>query len=420
MSGVGTGRIPPGTAGRPRRGRGASGLAVGRRNRGLVIDAVRVRPGVSRKQVAEELGLTPAAVSNIIAGLQREGLVEESGQAPSSGGKRSTKLWVTRGARFAVGAHIDRGEIIVAAIDLGGNVLCSKQVEEAETSPVLFLGAVADKIKEVVEEVSAPERHLVGIGLATPGPLNPASDVIVNPPNLPGWENIPVQAILQSHIGSLAPITVERDANAAAIGEQWAGRARGFSDFMFVYLSTGLGAGIVLNNELYRGRSRGAGSLGHLVVADGGLPCRCGAQGCLETVCSQRGLLEEANRQPVSWRRRLGLHLDGQRTDEDYHLIAEAAEQGDERAVSLFSASAQALATAMVSMVNLLDLDAIILGGRGLWPQERLFHSEVRNAVRTRPINPATRSVEVNTSSLGPIGPAVGAAVLALTPAYSG
>ncbi|HLI00716.1 MAG TPA: ROK family transcriptional regulator [Acidimicrobiales bacterium] len=396
-------------------GTGANAVAVGRHNRDLVIAAIRAVPGVSRREVADQLGLTPAAVSNIVQALRREGLVEEAGQTLSSGGKPGARLWLRPGARFAVGAHLDREEIAVAVVDLAGTILWSETAVEPASSPEAFLAVVAEHIRQAATAAAGPGRHLAGVGVSCPGPLTTARDVLVNPPNLPGWRNVPLGAILGSSLGDLGPITIERDANAAALGEQWAGGAGGFADFLFVYLGTGVGAGLVLDRRLYRGISGGAGSLGHVIVDRGGRVCACGARGCLETVASQGGMLEVAAELPARWRSRLGLSAGDQRIDEDYRLLAAAADGGDERAGAIFADAADALGTAMVSMANLLDLDAMILGGRGFWPQQERFLDAVRQAVRTRPINPAAHNIDVRPATLGSLSAAVGAAVLALS-----
>jgi predicted NBD/HSP70 family sugar kinase len=387
---------------------------MGSHNRWLVLEAVRTRPGIGRRAIAELVGLTPATVSNIVHGLVRDRIVEQVGHDPSSGGRSTARLSIRRGARFAMGIHIDREQIIAAAVDLGGNVLWSERSAETESDPVQFLTAVAERVESGLAALDLAPERLTGIGLSTPGPLERSRNALANPPNLPGWAGVPVKAILDSKLPTTDGIRLERDANAAAVGEHWAGGASQYHDFAFVYLSTGVGAGLYIGNELSTGHSGGAGALGHIVIDRHGELCECGQQGCLETLCSQSGVLRAAKRHPAAWRRKVGLKLDGHQIDDDYRRLARAADDGDQRATDLFDEAAAALAAGVVSIVNLLDVEAIVLGGRGLWPQQERFLQAITEAVRTRPINPTAHAIEVRASGLGDLAPAVGAAALAL------
>ena len=154
--------LPPVTLGRSAQGSNAASL--GTSNRRLVVGALRAQPGLGRRAIAEQLGLTPAAVANIVVALGSAGVVEQDGHAPSNGGKPGERLRIRRGARYALGVHIDRDEIVTAAVDLAGNVLWSDRRAEPADDPDLFLGVVAERVQAGLADLALPDAALLGLG----------------------------------------------------------------------------------------------------------------------------------------------------------------------------------------------------------------------------------------------------------------
>jgi glucokinase len=231
-----------------------------------------------------------------------------------------------------------------------------------------------------VSEVSA-------IGVGCGGPLDPDSGVIYSPPNLPGWDELPLASLLWAEFG--LPVWIDNDANAAALAERWLGAGRGCDPMIYMTISTGIGGGIVAKGELYRGATGNAGELGHIVVRAGGRPCKCGGRGCLEAYCSGPSIAARAQealtRVPNSRLAQLGRPPRA----EDVVGLARA---GDMLATELWRETIELLSAGLVSVVNAFEPQVIVLGGGVTRIGEALFaplrQTVCANAMR-RPGEPA-------------------------------
>ncbi|MFE3092582.1 ROK family transcriptional regulator [Streptomyces sp. NPDC059248] len=275
--------------------------------------------GISRLGLARRTGLTPQAVSKIIARLRADGLVAEAGRRASTGGKPRTVLRLVPGARHAIGLRIDRDEVTAVLVDLYGAVVA------ARTAP-LDLGTGAPAVVEAaaaeVESLLADEGpgQVLGAGVAMPGPLDHAAGVTLRITGFPEWDGFPVRDAVAARLAM--PVVLDKDTNAGALGLV-PGAPPGES-YAYLHLGTGLGAGLVLGGAVYRGGRTGAGEFGHQVIrldADTP-PCRCGRRGCIEALC----------------------------------LAAVAG--GD------LPEAARVLGAGAANLVALLDIDRVLLGGR--------------------------------------------------------
>ncbi|MFI6344410.1 ROK family transcriptional regulator [Streptomyces sp. NPDC050560] len=309
-------------------------------NASMVLDLLRGAGdgGVSRLELAAGTGLTPQAVSKIVARLRAAGLVADAGLRASTGGKRATVLRLVPDAAGAVGLQLDRDALVAVRTDLTGTVV-------AEHRAPLDLGAGAGTVLAAAVRAVASvtgERAPLGVGVAAPGPLDHRAGVLRRVTGHPEWDGFPLRDLLARRFG--LPVVVDKDTNAAALGlalHRGAGRGApalggpaalgGLSAFAYLHLGTGLGAGLVLGGELYRGPRTGAGEFGHQVVQLDGPPCPCGNRGCVEAICLRavrEGALGEAAR-----------------------VLGEAA----------------------ANLVSLLDVERVLLGGRLVFAHRDLF-----------------------------------------------
>lgn len=323
--------------------------------------------GVSRLGLARRTGLTPQAVSKIVARLRADGLVAEAGRRASTGGKPRTVLRLVPGARHAVGLRLDRDEMTAVLVDLYGTVVA------ARTAP-LDLGAGPPAVVEAaageIEALLAAEEpgHLIGTGVAMPGPLDYAAGVTLRITGFPEWDGYPVRDAVATRLAM--PVVLDKDTNAGALGLV-PGTPPGES-YAYLHLGTGLGAGLVLGGAVYRGGRTGAGEFGHQVIQLGAdtPPCRCGRRGCIEALC----------------------------------LAAVA--RGD------LVAAARILGAGAANLVALLDIDRVLLGGR-------IVEEDDAREVFVREV--ALRSgIPVALANGGPHLIARGAAELVLAPLFGG
>ncbi|MGR6970614.1 ROK family transcriptional regulator [Streptomyces cynarae] len=367
----------PGGDGRHGGGTVASGvnlLALRSHNTALVLDLLRAagEPGISRLELAERTGLTPQAVSKIIARLRADGLVAEAGRRASTGGKPRTVLRLVPGAGHAVGLHLDRDELRAVLCDLTGAVVAERQVP-------LDLGAGAEA---VVEEAAREVEGLVGdvavlgLGVALPGPLDHRHGVLHRVTGFPEWDGFPLREALARRL--VMPVVVDKDTNAAALGLALGGAAETTdASFAYLHLGTGLGAGLVIGGAVHRGTRTGAGEFGHQVIQLDGPPCGCGNRGCLEALC----------------------------------LAAVA--RGD------VPEAARVLGVGAANLAGLLDIDLVLLGGRTVAAHPEPFLRGVGAVLDARALREgATAGVPVAIAPGGARGVAEGAAQLLLAPLF--
>jgi predicted NBD/HSP70 family sugar kinase len=391
---------------------------VGSYNRAVVLEAIQVSDGISRVQIAKRAGLTAQTVSVIVRKLLEEGLVIEDGSVPSSGGKPRTILRVDPTAGYAVGIHFDPGEISYVLADLAGQPVAKLHTDVIPgLAPDAVIRQMARTARRMLGEADVPDDKVLGIGLACPGPLDP--DGVMNfPPRLTGWDHVPIKRLLEEHTGF--PVTFDNDAAAAAIGERWAGLARATPSFAYLYLGTGIGGGLFLDNQIYRGRSLNAGEFGHITVVPDGPGCYCGNRGCVEAVCCPSAI-------EATVRARLAGGADSTLAEStsaesahiDHAAICEAAAAGDPLALEVIGEVADRLADAAVSIVNMLDIDLLVLGGPAMHKVADIYHRVVAEAVTTRPLARRLHTVRVETSPIASDAAAIGAASLVFHATYS-
>ncbi|MGP3633519.1 ROK family transcriptional regulator [Streptomyces sp. 24-1644] len=354
-----------------RSGSGANLPTLRHHNAALVLDLLRAagERGISRLELAERTGLTPQAVSKITTRLRAEGMAAEAGHRASTGGKPRTVLRLVPDAGYAVGLHLDRDELTAVLVDLAGTPVA------ARTSP-LDLGAPADEVvADAAEAADAVrgQRPVFGLGVAMPGPLDHRGGVLHRVTGFPQWDGYPLRDALAARTG--LPVVVDKDTNAAALG--LALREPGGSDFAYLHLGTGLGAGLVLGGALHRGARTGAGEFGHQTLQLDGPLCECGGRGCIEALC-----------------------------------LAAVARGDVAEAVRVLGAGA-------ANLVGLLDIDRVVLGGRIVAADEEAYVRGVRAVIEDRARREGTgRPTPVAVAGGGDRPVAEGAAQLVLAPVF--
>jgi glucokinase len=255
----------------------------------------------------------------------------------------------------------------------------------------------------------SPQAEIAGIGVGAPGPLDPKAGIVIAPPTLAGWHDVPLIDILGQHFG--LPVRLENDANAAALGEWRFGAGRGSGSLVFVTVSTGIGGGVVADGHIYHGRRGLAAEIGHMTITGEGDRCFCGAIGCFEAVASGTALGRRATRQTApgdgSLLRRLS--ADG---DVSARHVVDAARAGDAAAIDLLEAEARWLGIGFTNLLHLYSPDLIVMGG-GLSNGFDLLAPSIRTVVQQRAM-PAYRDVPIVRAELGDRAGLIGAASLIL------
>jgi glucokinase len=304
---------------------------------------------------------------------------------------------------LVLGVDIGGTKIAAGVVDASARVLRSvvrptRAAEGCEVSLAQVLATIA--------EAFTPE--IAAIGICAPGPLNPKTGVVLNPPNLHGWRNVPLAEIVSGRFG--VPCRVENDANAAGLAETLFGAARGCASVLYMTWSTGIGAGIVLDGKIYYGKNGAAAEGGHVTVDyRSETVCNCGSRGCIEALASGTAM---ANRARTLLPAYPGTSLAEPVTGESLGVAAAA---GDELALRVLDESATMVAAWMGSMISLLDPDIIVVGGGISRIGEPLF-ARLRREVPARTINQFADQVPIVPAQLaGEVG-ILGAASVVLAP----
>ncbi|HEX2912575.1 MAG TPA: ROK family transcriptional regulator [Chloroflexia bacterium] len=390
-------------------------------NQGVVLEAIRVGDGASRVEIAEKTGLTAQTVSNIVRRLLDQALVVEAGSDPS-GRKPRVKLRINPQAGYAIGALIDRDETSLVLMALDGTIVTrTRSAVDQSLGAQGVITQLANQVEWLVNESDIPRTKILGMGIGCPGAMDHERGIVYEPLNLFGWNwrEVRLKEELVERTGF--PVIVDNDATAAAIGERWVGGAQGVPNFAFVFMGMGVGAGLYIENQIYRGDTTNAGELGHITLNMDGPLCFCGNRGCVEVYCAPESMVKEARNRLQAGAESSLKHSYGNNADieVDIEMLSKAALACDPLALEVVTGSARMLAAGITSLVSLLDLRLVVLGGKRLHRLGSIYQSEVQRALDARLITRNIRQVRVELSQAGEDAGAVGAAAMVLHEIYS-
>ena len=392
--------------------RGTNLPRMGDFNLTVILDAIRRAPGgLSRVELAQLVGLSPQTISNISRRLLDQNLIVEAGKEGSGPGKPRTMLRLNAAGMYAVGVHLDPAVTTFVVLDLVGAVVKHSRIKTPSgTDPGAVIDTIAAEISQLIEDSGVDPAKIAGLGVASPGPIDLNEGTVVDPPLLLGWDRVPLRDALVKATG--LSTLVDKDVTSAAVAETWAGGPSGAGSFVFMYMGTGIGCGIVLNDEVVRGTSGNAGEIGHIVVDPGGALCDCGLRGCVKSTAIPQVLVAQAEEAGV---------LAGPRWENNCPVVQERFAQlcaqaygGDKAAAEIIDRSAMFVARAVSVITNTLDVDRVVFGGP-FWSclsetYLRLIPGLVAENSATRKIH----GIEVVGTGVGEDVGAVGAACLVL------
>lgn len=371
-------------------------------NKSLVLDRIIRRSPLSRAHIAKETGLTKATVSALVGELIDEHFVYETGTGASSGGRKPVMLMFNRLAGYAVGVDLGVNYILAVLTDLQGSVVDELRHPLRGTSFEDVIGELTAAVRSLTDRAPASPYGIVGIGIGVPG-ITDDQGTVLFAPHL-GWENAPLQQRLEETFG--IPVVIDNEANAGAIGEKQFGAGRHTSNLVYVSVGTGIGTGIIIHNELYRGSSGFSGEMGHVSIQAEGKPCRCGNIGCWELYASENALLEMAASLPsIAAERVSSLDLD---------TLLALANKGNADVTELFRRVGTYLGVGITNIINIFNPELIIVGNR-FTAAEPWLADRVREVIGARSLPYHRRELRLEFSSLGTRSTVLGAAFFAVT-----
>lgn len=381
-------------------------------NRSIVLTTIRSHGPISRAEIAKRTALTPPTVTNIVSELMHENFVVESEIGASSGGRKPILLRLNASFYSIIGIDVGVGTIKSIVTDLDANVIheCRRSLPpypDADTFMEQLNGSVAELLEAV-----GPDRPVIGIGVGMHGLVNPEEGVSVFAPNL-RLRNIPIRESLEREFD--LPVYVENDVVAMALGELWFGGGQDVDHFICVNIGEGVGAGIVLNRQIFRGSSFAAGEIGHTTVDLNGPRCSCGNYGCLQTLVSGPAIAEAVQNEIALGRRseRLESAAAGSLRTITGELVYKAALEGDELAREVFRKAGRLLGIGLTNMIHTLNPQKVILGG-GVSAAGPLITEPLEETVKARALESSIRNLTIETSRLGNKATAIGAVTIVL------
>ncbi|MBB2947227.1 putative NBD/HSP70 family sugar kinase [Actinoplanes lutulentus] len=342
-------------------------------NEALVIALARASATFERGDVADATGLTPQAVSKVLARLLGEGVVAPAGVRRPATGRAAGVYELVPDSRFAIGAHVSRRMLRLALTDLAGAVLASTAtVLPGDFTPGQLLDALVEQVRQLRAARDLSDR-LVGVGIGMIGPLDHAAGTVRDAHRLRHWHDVPLASMAQQALG--LPVHVDKDVTAGVTAEAWR-RGPGFRDAALIMVEAGVGAGLWLGGSAHRGAHTNAGEFGHTVVQLDGPACVCGRRGCLEAVHDQAFAAGDVQR------------------------------------------AARVLGVGVVNLLQTLDLGHVVLAGADLIRHSGVYLDAVTATVSAEVPRADWLTVDVSVSTLAENSIAAGAAMQILDARY--
>ena len=370
-------------------------------NRLRIVDFLRTNGTASRAELARRTGLSRSTVSTLVADLQRRGLVaERAGQFAGEGqpGRPAALLELDPSAAAAVGIDFDHDKVRVAVSDLSRSVLAeASAAHDVDHDAQTALDLAAQLTEQVLEQAGLERERLLGVGIALAGPIDHDKGALHPSDVLPGWANVDAARELEERLDT--PAYVDNDANLGALAEVTLGAGRNARFAAFLSMSSGIGAGIIVDGRPYRGPRGTAGEIGHFVVDPQGPICRCGNRGCLETLASGPALLRLVH---------------ASREEElTVKQMIELARNGDAGCRRAIADAGQVVGGVVAGLVNLFSPEMVVIGG-DLGEAGDLLLDPLREAVRRDALPAAATDLKVVAGELGERANLLGALALVL------
>jgi glucokinase-like ROK family protein len=380
-------------------------------NLSQILKMIHERASISRAALVRSTHLSATSVSAIVSELLDSGFIKEIGEGKSSGGRRPIILQFNPDVKFAIGIDLGASHISIVITNLLGEVREIRSEKFNTTDhPQEALKLIIQQISDMIDSLDLTTADFLGIGLTVPAPLEGDNLDRLSPVILPKWDGISLIDEMQKHYP--LPIYVDNDANGGAIAEKWWGAGRGVSNLVYIKLGVGVGSGLIINNQVFRGTGGTAGEIGHTTIDPNGPPCRCGNLGCMESYVGVPALIatteEKLDEYPDSILDPAEITID---------TIIEAAQDLDPLASSIVREAGNYLGISISNLLNLVNPEIIVLGG-DLIQAGSAFLDIVKTTAFQRSISKVADESSIITSELGDDVIPIGAATLVIYNAF--
>ncbi|WP_405801697.1 ROK family protein [Streptomyces sp. NBC_01506] len=368
-----------------------------RANLERVVRAVRMAGSLTQAEIARSTGLSAATVSNIVRELREGGTVEVT--PTSAGGRRARSVSLSGDAGIVIGVDFGHTHLRVAVGNLAHQVLAEESEPlDVDASSAYGFGRAEELVERLIEATGIGRQKVIGVGLGVPGPIDVVTGTLGSTSILPGWTGINPREEMAGRLG--VPVYVDNDANLGALGELVWGSGRGVKDLAYIKVASGVGAGLVIDGQIYRGPGGTAGEIGHITLDESGPVCRCGNRGCLETFTAARYVLP--------------LLRSSHGRDLTMERVVQLAREGDPGCRRVIADVGRHIGSGVANLCNLLNPSRVVLGG-DLAEAGELVLAPIRESVSRYAIPSAARQLSVLPGALGGRAEVLGALALVLS-----
>ena len=312
-----------------------------------------------------------------------------------------------------IGVDMGGTKILSAVIDADGNILGTAKVPtKADKGASEVIDRIANSIRKAIDKSGVASESIQAVGIGAPGPLDPATGVVIFAPNL-GWRDVPLKAELEARTGF--PTFVDNDVNVGTLGEHVFGAGRGVQNVVGIFVGTGIGGGIILHGELFHGASKTAGEVGHIIVKADGPRCGCGTRGCLEAIASRTAMTKQFRKAILKKGKKsvISKLTDGDLGAIRSGVLAKAICLNDKLTLKIFKKVTKYLGIGIGSIVNFLNPEMIVLGGGVVEALDDTFLDDIRAAAKKYSLPNTLDGVQIVRAALGDNSGILGAAALA-------
>lgn len=380
-------------------------------NKHSAVDLIRfASTGVSRTNLAEQMGLTRAAVTLIINDLIENGIILEAESRAIPSGRPPVVLEIN--PKRGLVAAIDMGatHIGIAVADFSAKIIEETfSIFDIQCGPQECLLEANRMLEALLTRCGIERTELMALGVGVPGPVSTDAGTVIAPPIMPGWDGYPIRDTLEKEWG--CPVSLNNDAELGALGEWAYGAGRGERNLAFIKVGSGIGAGLIINQQIYGGTTGSAGEIGHLTIDENGPLCTCGNHGCLEAFAGGHAIASQARKLVESGKRTLLSNIPHENLTAQE--VAKAARRGDLPSQDIIMRAGTFIGIAIAGLVNLFNPGAVIIGG-GVAQSGDLLTTSIRQAVRERSLRASEQNVNITTAMLGRRSSLIGATVQAV------
>ena len=298
--------------------------------------------------------------------------------------------------KVKIGIDLGATRLKMALVDEKGKCFYRREVKTLfRSNRAALVDSIVGNVNDIVKTSGISKRDILGVGIGVPGPVDSRKGIVRYFPNIKGWEQVPLKSILEKRLR--LKVALDNDVNAMTLGEYRFGAGKGAENLICLTLGTGVGGGIIINGEIYRGSTMCAGEMGHVPINEKGPRCNCGGIACLERYIGNRYILYRA-------KKALGKNITLERIDDLAH-------KGNKKAIGIWEDVGRKLAVALTGVVNLLNPDIIVIGG-GVSNAGELIFAPLRRELKARAMRDQARHVKIIRAKLGDNAGIIGASLL--------